>query len=114
MASVIRRSVVVLIASVLLATAAVTSAQAATPQGDVASQTNNHRAAVGVAPLIRNGQLDAVAQEWAAQMSATGNFSHSTSAWRQARIPAGWTTHGENIAYGYQTAAAVMAGWMDP
>ena len=40
-------------------------------------------------------------------------MEHSTNEWRAARIPAGWVTNGENIAYGYSSAASVMTGWMN-
>lgn len=45
-------------------------------------------------------------------MSNSGRFEHSSNQWRADRIPAGWTTNGENLGQGYTSATAVMAGWM--
>jgi hypothetical protein len=88
------------------------AAQAATgPAGDVAVQTNALRAAHGLAALRPDATLDSVAQQWADQMAATG-FRHSPNAWRGAAIPQGWSWNGENIAEGYTSASAVMAGWI--
>ena len=99
------------IAAVLIGVSA-TSVQAATVQDEVVSITNAHRANAGVTPLRRDATLDNAAQQWANTLASTGNFVHSTNEWREARIPAGWDTHGENIAWGYTSASAVMAGWM--
>lgn len=87
-------------------------AQAA-PQDDVVALVNQQRASKGVAELRRDASLDAAAQEWAQTMRSTGSFQHSTNQWRAERIPGGWRTHGENIAYGYSSAGAVMNGWMN-
>ena len=102
---------VFIVASMLLGVGVI-SAQAA-PQDDVLSLTNAQRSSAGIAPLTRDTSLDTAAQLWANEMSRTQVFVHSGNDWRAARIPAGWTTHGENIAYGYTTASAVMTGWMN-
>ena len=78
----------------------------------VFNNTNGARAMNGRAALKRDATLDAAAQAWANQMS-TNNFAHSSSAWRAARIPAGWTSNGENIAIGYTSASAVIDGWIN-
>ena len=101
---------VLVVASILVGAGAV-SAQAAL-QDDVFSLTNAQRTSAGVAPLTRDATLDSAAQLWANEMSRTRVFEHSSDDWRVARIPAGWTTHGENIAYGHTSANAVMTDWM--
>ena len=108
----IARAMSALIVGLFLATASVTAAHATPIQDDLIARTNVERSLVGLAPLGRDATLDAVAQEWAQVMSATGRFEHSTDAWRAARIPAGWVTHGENIAYGYSSTSSVMNAWM--
>ena len=45
-------------------------------------------------------------------MGATGTFAHSSLDWRASQLPAGWTSNGENIAYGFSTPTQVMAAWM--
>ena len=88
-------------------------AQAATLQDDVHTLTNLQRSNVGLQPLQRDATLDAAAQEWANEMSRMGTMVHSSNDWRAARIPSGWTTNGENIAYGHASASSVMTAWMD-
>ncbi|WP_165065991.1 cell wall-binding repeat-containing protein [Marisediminicola senii] len=90
-----------------------TGANAASQHDEVAASTNAERAAVGLAPLQRDVTMDAAAQEWANVMSSQQRMFHSTNQWRQDRIPAGWDTHGENVAYGFSSASGVMNGWMN-
>jgi len=107
-----KKSVLGAVIVALLVGAGATAAQAA-PRDDVVALVNQQRTVASLPPLARDASLDAAAQEWAEQMRSTGQFAHSTNAWRAARIPAGWRSHGENIAYGYPTAQAVMTGWMN-
>ena len=104
---------IVVVLSLLLSTFAAASATAATVQEEIFAEVNAERTAVGLPPLARDSTIDAAAQEWANHLSSTGMFAHSTSQWRTDRIPFGWDTHGENIAKGYRTSAAVMDGWMN-
>ena len=67
--------------------------------------TNAERAAAGLGGLSRNGTLVSLACGWAVQMAASGNFAHSG-------YPGGFRAWGENIAAGYGSASAVVAGWM--
>jgi len=90
----------------------VNSASAATPAEDVLSQTNTLRQGVGQPPLVQDDALDAAAREWAKTLSID-NLQHSTNKWREQRIPAGWSTHGENIGAGFTTASDIMAGWIN-
>jgi len=111
------RAVAALGIGIFLAIAGATSASAA-PTDDVIDAVNQERAWRGITPLVQDATLDRVAQEWAQTMSSTANFQHSTHQWRADRIPKGWTSHGENIAYGFRTPGEVMygrsgsAGWM--
>lgn len=90
-----------------------TPAQAVTLQDDIHSITNTQRANAGLPPLQRDATIDAVAQEWANEMSRQSTMVHSSNEWRSVRIPGGWDTNGENIAYGYAAASSVMNGWMN-
>lgn len=68
--------------------------------------TNAQRAAVGAGALARNSTLVARACAWASQMAAADSMRHSTG------YGAGFAVAAENVAAGYATAAAVVAGWM--
>jgi len=72
---------------------------------DVLAYTNAERANAGLGGLGRNGTLVSSACSWAAHMAASGDFSHSSN-------PGGFRAWGENIASGYGSASAVVAGWM--
>ncbi len=107
------RSAAALIVAVSMSVGGVTSASAASFNDEVVSAVNGHRAAAGQGPVQRDAALDAAAQTWAQSMSSTGVFAHSTSQWREARLAPGWSSHGENIAWGYSSASGVMQGWMN-
>jgi uncharacterized protein YkwD len=84
----------------------------------VLALVNEERAAEGLAPLQRNAELDAAAAGHAADMRANGFFSHTGSdgsnvGQRASQAGYDWSRVGENIAWGYPTAAAVMDGWMN-
>jgi uncharacterized protein YkwD len=78
--------------------------------------TNQIRSSYGLAPFRRDARLDAAARLHSQDMAARNFFAHTT--------PEGLTPDdraaaqgypsgvGENIAYGYATARAVMIGWM--
>jgi uncharacterized protein YkwD len=51
------------------------------------------------------------AKPWARHMASTGKLVHQDLQPMFRRCP-GFHSVGENIAYGYPTAAAVMRGWM--
>ncbi|MDQ1486532.1 MAG: hypothetical protein QOJ62_2225 [Actinomycetota bacterium] len=76
-------------ASTALATPAL-----AGPSGDLASATNNSRAAAHLPALQLNGQLSAVAQAWANRLAAAGALSHNPALRSQVT---GWTVLGENV-----------------
>lgn len=123
----LRKTLAALLTAALLAGGSVSAAQAATPTSAKVSSTpavpltgpqqvlalvNVHRAAAHLPPLASDPTLAAAAREWAQLMPIHPTLVHSTSAWRAARIPAGWTSNGENIAYGFPAADKVMAAWM--
>jgi uncharacterized protein YkwD len=80
----------------------------ATAQATIVSQTNVARAKEGLVALKRNAALDAMAQDWAMEMAATG-YRHNPNVARQ--LPTGWTSAAENIAKGL-ASATVVAGWL--
>lgn len=83
----------------------------------VLERTNAFRAENGQAPLSLNAELTAAAQAYAERMAAEGFFSHTspdgtTVGERITDAGYNWRTYGENIAYGYASADAVMQGWI--
>jgi uncharacterized protein YkwD len=87
--------------------------------GAVLAAVNAHRATVGAPALVVSPTLDAAAVWKARHMAKYGYMAHDDPAPPIARTTAdrlvacgygaGW---GENIAYGYPTAQAVMQGWL--
>ncbi|MFR9788180.1 CAP domain-containing protein [Streptomyces sp. MB22_4] len=102
-------------------TASSTPTTAATAASGVTAQivqlVNAERAKAGCRPLTLDAKLTAAAQEHSADMAAHQNMSHTGSdgsdpGTRITRAGYTWSAYGENVAYGYSTAAEVMAGWM--
>ncbi|MFF3013396.1 CAP domain-containing protein [Streptomyces sp. NPDC057939] len=86
--------------------------------GEVLALVNKERAAVGCPALTVNEKLTKAAQDHSADMAAHSNMSHTGSdgsdpGQRITRAGYQWSTYGENVAYGYDTAAKVMEGWMN-
>ncbi len=77
---------------------------------------NQHRRSLGLAPLRTTTRLRQLATWKARNMAATRYFSHDDphrTVWERfaaCRVTGGW--RGENIAYGYQDARAVVQGWL--
>ena len=92
-----------------------------TPSGTVAqvvALVNQERAKAGCGALTEDPQLEKAAQGHSDDMAARGFFDHTNpdGADPGQRITAAgykWSTYGENIAQGQQTAAAVMESWMN-
>ncbi|MFE9933011.1 sigma-70 family RNA polymerase sigma factor [Streptomyces sp. NPDC005533] len=85
--------------------------------GQVLALVNTERAAAGCGPLKEDPQLRAAAQGHSDDMAARDFFSHTNPDGAdpgQRTTSAGyrWSTYGENIAKGQQTAQSVMDSWM--
>ncbi len=98
------------------AQAAPTTAQAQTLQADITRLTNSQRTAHGCPAAAVNAQLVTAATGHSTWMARTGTFSHtgsngSTFATR-ARTAGFARPSGENIAWGYRSAAEVVNAWM--
>ena len=81
--------------------------------------TNRERARASLTPLRRNADLARVAQLQAEQMAAAGKLAHELPGSRYPTLTSrmkliGYTYRsvGENVAEGYTSGAALMAGWM--
>jgi uncharacterized protein YkwD len=94
------------------------SAQSAPTVARVLELTNQERARAGLAPLALNPQLTQAAQSYSQVLASDACFDHTCGpvpdmAQRDAQVGyTGWSTLGENIAAGYPSAEAVVAGWM--
>ncbi|HEY1591694.1 MAG TPA: CAP domain-containing protein [Solirubrobacteraceae bacterium] len=76
---------------------------------------NRERTTRGLPALAVSGQLNRSAQGWTGTMARTGRFTHGSGDAFAKRISAAgydWRGVGENIATGYPTPRAVVAGWM--
>jgi uncharacterized protein YkwD len=77
---------------------------------------NEHRSSRGRAPLVYDSALESAIQGHCMHMSLHDFFSHNapesavSSPWDRASM-CGVDAHGENIAWGYDTAQEVMSGW---
>ncbi|MFD6229124.1 sigma-70 family RNA polymerase sigma factor [Streptomyces sp. NPDC060232] len=85
--------------------------------GQVVALVNTERAAAGCGPLREDQQLRAAAQGHSDDMAARHFFDHTNPDGKdpgQRTTASGyrWSTYGENIAKGQQTAQAVMDSWM--
>jgi uncharacterized protein YkwD len=81
-------------------------------EADVLTLVNAERAKYGVAALENSTLLAVAAGTRSTQMAATGNLTHD--GWVDVIRAAGYRGSylGENIAYGYGSAGAVVKGWM--
>ena len=82
------------------------------------SLLNAHRADVGCSALVWNGAVAEVAQAHSVDMATRSFFSHTNPDGkspfdRLSEAGVAFSSAGENIAHGYPTAAAVLAGWLD-
>ncbi len=85
--------------------------------GQVVALVNTERAAAGCGPLKEDSQLRAAAQGHSDDMAARSFFDHTNPDGKDPgeRTTASgyrWSTYGENIARGQQTAQSVMDSWM--
>ncbi|OQR61589.1 RNA polymerase [Streptomyces maremycinicus] len=87
-------------------------------ESQVIALVNKERATAGCGPLTGDSQLRQAAQGHSDDMAARDFFDHTNpdGADPGQRITAAgyrWSTYGENIAKGQQTASAVMTSWMN-
>ncbi|MFJ7586511.1 sigma-70 family RNA polymerase sigma factor [Streptomyces sp. NPDC097617] len=85
--------------------------------GQVVALVNSERATAGCGPLKEDSQLRAAAQGHSDDMAARDFFAHTSPDGKDPgdrTTAAGyrWSTYGENIARGQQTAQSVMDSWM--
>jgi uncharacterized protein YkwD len=80
--------------------------------------TNTEREQAGLGPLALSPELTGAAQDYSQVLASGGCFAHSCGPRPKFRDRVeqagylGWTAIGENIAAGYATPEAVVAGWM--
>jgi uncharacterized protein YkwD len=87
-------------------------------EGQVFALVNLRRTSAGFRAYTRSVELDAAARRQSLDMATTGNFDHTGTDGSSPfdRIQAAgynFTTAGENIAAGQETAADVMDSWMN-
>jgi uncharacterized protein YkwD len=91
-----------------------------TLESAVLDLVNDARRANGLSPLTAVGTLNFAAEFHSSQQARRGVMAHElfgvTATTVGSRLDYSgydaWTTYGENVAYGYATAAAVMNAWM--
>jgi uncharacterized protein YkwD len=98
--------------------AAAPSSAASSAQDEVVDLVNSERAKVGCSPVKVNAKLTKAAQDHSEDMAEHSNMSHTGSDGSQPgdrieRAGYSWSTYGENVAYGYDSAKSVMEGWMN-
>ncbi|MDO4653909.1 CAP domain-containing protein [Actinomyces sp.] len=80
----------------------------------VLSKVNELRSGLGLQPVTRYQELDAVAQDWSEQQAAANNMSHRPDF--TSVYPKGWTTGSENVAWrtaGGDTGALIFDQWLN-
>ena len=112
------------IAAILAALAATACGDAVGPEAPAdpevvafVEQVNDHRQSVGCPDLTWNPAVAAVAQAHSEDMVARDFFSHTNPDGaspfdRLTDAGIAYSGAAENIAYGYPTAEAVLAGWL--
>lgn len=76
---------------------------------------NKHRTSIGLKSLEDLGIISSVAKSHSEYMKETGNVNHDNFSERQQvlRTKAAAESVGENVGFGYSTAAGVMQAWLD-
>lgn len=82
------------------------------------SAMNDHREVVGCEPLVWNGYVAEVAQAHSVDMLQRDFFAHENPDGaspfdRLSAAEISYSRAAENIAWGYPSAEAVLAGWLD-
>jgi len=90
----------------------------ATLRSGLLTLTNTQRSAAGLVPLVADARLEAVAQAQACHMAGRERLTHR-GRWfaglgrRLRREGYAYALAVENIGEGHETAAAIVAGWME-
>lgn len=71
---------------------------------EIFNTLNATRGQAGLKALTLKADISTGSREWSCEMARSGSFRHANL--RSAGV------NGENIAYGYRSAAAVHEGWM--
>jgi uncharacterized protein YkwD len=79
-------------------------------QSQVFNLINNARVNAGLSPLIQDPNLTALAKEHTEDMIEENRLSHDGFEDRAAR--SGYSSVGENVAMGFQTAQALVDAWL--
>lgn len=92
--------------------------QAPTISQQVLAALNAERAKYGVAPVVLDARLNAAADGHSRDQAARSTMSHtgadgSNAGQRITGAGFAWRAWGENVAFGYTSATAVMQGWMN-
>lgn len=88
--------------------------QNSTDEIRMVSLINSERSNHGINTLTRSKCLTLAAREWAKYLGDSGQFYHSDTAALVNKYGCGnWTRLGENISYGYSTADAAHAGYIN-
>ena len=80
----------------------------------VLNKVNELRSKLGLQPVTRFQELDAVAQDWFEQQATANNMSHRPDF--TSVYPKGWTTGSENVAWrtaGGDTGALIFDQWLN-
>ena len=80
----------------------------------VLNKVNELRSKLGLQPVTRFQELDAVAQDWSEQQATANNMSHRPDF--TSVYPKGWTTGSENVAWrtaGGDTGALIFDQWLN-
>lgn len=90
----------------------------AVDQTSLLQETNIQRSQNSRGALALNGSLQQAAQDKANDMAARNYWSHATPEGKQpwqfiAAAGYGYTTAGENLAYGFDSSATTISGWMN-
>ena len=82
-------------------------------ESQILDRVNAERANAGLAPLSRDGSLDATADVRSSEIAVLFDHDRPNGGDCFSAFPSGYTTEGENIAQGQTCAQDVMDGWME-
>ena len=82
---------------------------------EILELVNNHRSSIGLPILIRNETADNLVIEHTNYMISEGTIGHDNFSERseQLQLEENAVSVGENVAFGFPTAATVVTGWLE-